>query len=97
MTVTSFRQTDFKAAVVSLSVDASGPATVRLEWFSSDARGMLGASEGSMTFPSSTAATARSLTFSGTGCYWGVRATTTPAAGNGAAVQQILIKRCEIR
>ncbi|MGW7440677.1 protein kinase domain-containing protein [Streptomyces sp. NPDC054849] len=97
VTVTSFRQTDFKAALVTLSVDASGPATVRLEWFSSDSRGTLGASEGSMTFPSSTAATARTLAFSGTGCYWGVRATTTPVSGNGAAVQQILIKRCEIR
>ncbi|MFF8266742.1 serine/threonine-protein kinase [Streptomyces sp. NPDC016562] len=97
VSVTAFRQTDFKAALVQLAVDASGPATVRLEWFSSDARGTLGASEGSMTFPSSTAATARTLTFSGTGCYWGVRATTTPSAGNGAAVQQLLIKRCEIR
>ncbi|MFF8288864.1 serine/threonine-protein kinase [Streptomyces sp. NPDC016309] len=95
--VTSFRQTDFTAAQVTLSVDASGPATVLLEWFSSDARGTLGAPEGSMTFPSATAATARTLTFSGQGCYWGVRATTTPAAGNGAATQQILIRRCEIR
>ncbi|NXY98248.1 serine/threonine protein kinase [Streptomyces sp. BR123] len=95
--VTSFRQTDFTAAQVTLSVDSSGPATVRLEWFSSDARGTLGASEGSMTFPSSTAASARTLTFRGAGCYWGVRATTTPAAGSGAAVQQFLIRRCEIR
>ncbi|MFD7629219.1 serine/threonine-protein kinase [Streptomyces sp. NPDC059851] len=97
VSVTSFRQSDFTAAQVSLAVDASGPATVRLEWFSSDARGTLGASEGSMSFPSSTAATARTLTFRGGGCYWGVRATTTPAAGNGAAVQQFLIRRCEIR
>lgn len=97
VTVTSFRQTDFRAAQVTLSVDASGPATVVLEWFSSDAQGTLGASEGSMTFPSATATTARTLTFSGKGCYWAVRATTTPAAGNGAATQQILTRRCEIR
>ncbi|MFD8411519.1 protein kinase [Streptomyces sp. NPDC059650] len=97
VSVTSFRQTGVTAAQVTLSVDASGPATVRLEWFSSDARGSLGASEGSMSFPSSTAATARTLTFRGTGCYWGVRATTTPAAGGGAAVQQFLIRRCDIR
>ncbi|MFC8914971.1 serine/threonine-protein kinase [Streptomyces sp. NPDC057116] len=97
VTVTSFRQTDFTAAQVTLSVDASGPATVLLEWFSSDSRGTLGAAEGSMTFPASTAGTARTLTFSGQGCYWGVRATTTPAAGNGAATQQILTRRCEIR
>ncbi|RST09559.1 hypothetical protein EF905_29175 [Streptomyces sp. WAC05374] len=95
--MTSFRQTDFTAAQVTLSVDASGPATVLLEWFSSDSRGTLGAAEGSMTFPASTAGTARTLTFSGQGCYWGVRATTTPAAGNGAATQQILTRRCEIR
>ncbi|MGA5169200.1 MULTISPECIES: serine/threonine-protein kinase [Streptomyces] len=95
--VTSFRQTDFTAAQVTLSVDASGPATVLLEWFSGDARGTLGASEGSMTFSAASAATPRTLTFSGQGCYWGVRATTTPSADAGAATQQILIRRCEIR
>jgi serine/threonine-protein kinase len=50
-----------------------------------------------MTFPASTAGTPRTLSFKGTGCYWSVRATTTPAAASGAAVQQILTRRCEIR
>ncbi|WP_344362409.1 serine/threonine-protein kinase [Streptomyces gobitricini] len=97
VTVTSFRQTGPTAAQVTLSVDTSGPATVLLEWFSGDVQGTPGAPEGSMTFPSATATTIRTLTFSGQGCYWGVRATTTPAAGNGAATRQILVRRCEIR
>ncbi|MFJ7166681.1 serine/threonine-protein kinase [Streptomyces globosus] len=97
VSVTSFGQTGFTTGQVALAVSATGPATVRLEWFSSDGRGTAAVSEGSMTFPASTAGTPRTLSFKGTGCYWSVRATTTPAAASGAAVQQILTRRCEIR
>ncbi|MCB5179261.1 serine/threonine-protein kinase [Streptomyces antimicrobicus] len=95
--VTSFRQSDFTQAVVTLSVAADGPATVRLEWFSSNSPDTLGTSQGTMTFPSATAGTARTLGFSGRDCYWHVRATTTPAAGSGAAVSHLTTQRCQIR
>ncbi|MEU3777358.1 serine/threonine-protein kinase [Streptomyces sp. NPDC032472] len=95
--VSSFRQTGFTAAQVTLAVDASGPATVRLEWFSSSSPGTLGAAEGSTTFSSATAANTRTLTFAGQGCYWHVRATTTPPASSGAATAYLTISRCQIR
>ncbi|MFI1016734.1 protein kinase [Streptomyces sp. NPDC020965] len=80
------------AATVVVTADGTGPITVTVTWFTSDTPEELGTPDGTETFRRSGAReyTITPLhTFRGNGCYVGVRATTDPAAGNGAASQQI--------
>ncbi|MFG2295811.1 serine/threonine-protein kinase [Streptomyces sp. NPDC048603] len=100
VSVTGFRQTGPTTGQATVSVEAKGsPVTVVLEWFTSDEKGSLGTREGTDTLPyeeGAAAALTKSHTFTGQGCYWAVRATTRPAAGNGSSYQQIFIRRCTI-
>ncbi|MEV7419232.1 serine/threonine-protein kinase [Streptomyces sp. NPDC089919] len=96
--VDSFRQTTAETgeAQVSVAAAGTGAVTVTVEWFTGDEKGALGASEGTQTlrYPGSALTVAHA--FTGSGCYWGVRATTTPAAGNTSSVQQLFVRRCTL-
>jgi serine/threonine-protein kinase len=101
VSVTSFRQTGTAdgAATIDVATDGTGPVTVVVTWYTGQAKGELGAPDGSETFQRS-GATQYTIslkhTFQGQGCYWGVRATTNPAAASGSSQQQIYIRRCTI-
>ncbi|ROQ99461.1 serine/threonine-protein kinase [Streptomyces sp. 2132.2] len=98
----TIRQTGVSVGQATVSVDAKGtaPVTVVLEWFTGDVEGRLGKADGAadtLTYqPGAAAPLVKTHTFSGTGCYWGVRATTRPAAGNGSSTSQVFIRRCTI-
>ncbi|MFJ3173706.1 serine/threonine-protein kinase [Streptomyces roseus] len=98
----TIRQTGVSVGQATVSVDAKGtaPVTVVLEWFTGDVEGRLGKADGAadtLTYrPGAAAPLVQAHTFSGSGCYWGVRATTRPAAGNGSSTSQVFIRRCTI-
>ncbi|MET9881795.1 serine/threonine-protein kinase [Streptomyces sp. NPDC006430] len=87
-------------ATVTVEAKGTGPVTVVLEWFTGDAAGKLGTPDGSpdtlIYQPGAAVSLGQAHTFSGRGCYWGVRATTKPAAGNGSSTAQVFIRRCTI-
>ncbi|WP_329286577.1 serine/threonine-protein kinase [Streptomyces sp. NBC_00691] len=101
VSVTSLRQTGPTTASGSVEVttDGTGPVTILVEWFTGDEKGAPGAPDGSDTYQRE-GATRYTLTLAhdvrGTGCYWGLRATTDPSAPNGGSLQQIFIRRCTI-
>ncbi|MEU2281854.1 serine/threonine-protein kinase [Streptomyces sp. NPDC013178] len=101
--VAAFRQTGPTTATATIDVTTAGtgPFSITVSWFTGDTGGQLGATDGaSQTFERS-GATQYTITvdhtFQGVGCYWAVQATTTPAAADGGASQQLLTRRCEIR
>ena len=96
--VTGFRQTGTAtaAATVEIVTDGTGPVTVAVSWSTSNAKGEPGTVESTGAFERSGATRytlALDHTFQGTGCYWAVRASTDPAAANGASTQQLLTRR----
>ncbi|MFJ5136241.1 serine/threonine-protein kinase [Streptomyces sp. NPDC088707] len=101
VSVTSLRQTGSTTAAgtVEVTTDGTGPVTIHIEWFTGDEKGASGAPDGSETYQRE-GATQYTLTLAhdvrGAGCYWGLRATTYPAASNGGSLQQIFIRRCTI-
>jgi eukaryotic-like serine/threonine-protein kinase len=104
VSVSSLQKTSTTGASASIDVDVAtdgtGPVTIVVEWFTGDAKGELGAQDGSQAFERS-GATQYTITldhtFQGKGCYWGVRATTNPAAANGSSSQQIQARRCPVQ
>ncbi|MEU5401505.1 serine/threonine-protein kinase [Streptomyces sp. NPDC005963] len=79
-------------AAVSVVTDGTGPVTVVVTWYTSDAPGDLGIAEGSESFTLSGAreyGLTPSHDFQGAGCYLGVRATTQPNASGGESTRQI--------
>ncbi|MEV0412865.1 serine/threonine-protein kinase [Streptomyces sp. NPDC050448] len=98
----TLRETGPSLGQATVTVEAKGtaPVTVVLEWFNGDAEGKLGSPDGSpdtLTYqPGAAAPLVKAHAFSGRGCYWGVRATTKPAAGNGSPTDQVFIRRCTI-
>ncbi|MET7455787.1 serine/threonine-protein kinase [Streptomyces sp. NPDC005574] len=103
VTVTGFRQTgpSTGTTTVTLTVDGTGPVTVTVSWYTGDTSGQLGTPDGSPQTFDRSGATQYTLpvdhTFQGTGCYWAVQATTTPASADGGASQQLLTRRCDLR
>ncbi|MEU2078079.1 serine/threonine-protein kinase [Streptomyces sp. NPDC013489] len=101
VSVTSLRQTGPTTAsgTVEVTTDGTGPVTIRVEWFTGDEEGSPGAPDGAETYQRE-GATRYTLTLAhdvrGAGCYWGLRATSDPAASNGGSLQQIFIRRCVI-
>ncbi|MFH8838535.1 serine/threonine-protein kinase [Streptomyces sp. NPDC017868] len=101
VSVTSLRQTGptDAEATVEITTDGTGPLTLLVEWFTSDEKGSPGTPDGSETLRREGAGH-YTLTLPhavrGAGCYWGVRATTDPAAANGGSLQQTFIRRCVI-
>ncbi|MFF0003038.1 serine/threonine-protein kinase [Streptomyces tibetensis] len=103
VTVTAFRQTGPTTATATLGIttDGTGPVSITVSWFTGDTAGQPGTPDGaSQTFERS-GATQYALgvdhTFQNLGCYWTVQATTTPAAADGGASQQLLTRRCDLR
>ncbi|MFJ7956235.1 serine/threonine-protein kinase [Streptomyces sp. NPDC096319] len=101
VSVTSLRQTGptTAEATVEVTTDGTGPVALLVEWFTGDEKGTPGAPDGSETLRREGAdryTFTLTHTVQGSGCYWGVRATTDPAAPNGGSLQQIFIRRCVI-
>ncbi|MET7617563.1 serine/threonine-protein kinase [Streptomyces sp. NPDC005408] len=101
VSVTSLRQLSPTGGTASIDVstDGTGPVTVVITWFTGDVQDQLGTPDGTQTFERSGATQytiALDHTFQGKGCYWGVRATTKPAAASGSSSKQTFIRRCTI-
>ncbi len=102
--VASFQQTGTTTgtATIDITTDGTGPVSLTVAWFTGDTGLQLGTTPdgASQTFERS-GATHYTLTvdhtFQGSGCYWSVQATTTPASADGGATQQLLTRRCDIR
>ncbi|OQR64397.1 serine/threonine protein kinase [Streptomyces maremycinicus] len=101
--VSAFRQTGSTTATATLTLttDGTGPVSLTVSWFTGDSPRQLTAQDGaSQTFERG-GATQYTVTvdhtFQGAGCYWAVRATTSPAAAGGGASQQLLTRQCDIR
>ncbi|MET8453401.1 protein kinase [Streptomyces sp. NPDC005209] len=103
VTVAGFRQTGPSTATATITVttDGTGPISVTVGWFSGNTSGQPGAADGEPTSYQRSGATQYTITvdhtFQGTGCYWTVQATTSPASADGGASQQLLTRQCEIR
>ncbi len=101
VSVTGLRQTGATTgeATVEITTDGTGPVALLVEWFTGDEKGSPGAADGSETVRRE-GDTRYTLTlphaFRGSGCYWGARATTDPAAANGGSLQQVFVRRCVI-
>ncbi len=99
--VTAFRRTETLTAQAAFSVesDGAGPYTLVVEWFTGDTEGALTVPDGRQTvaFAAGSPGTQTlAHTFAqGAGCYWSVRATTTPAAANHSSVQSIYVRGCK--
>ncbi|MEU1179944.1 serine/threonine-protein kinase [Streptomyces sp. NPDC005820] len=102
VTVSAFRQTGPTTATTTITVtaDGTGPITVTLAWFTGNVAGQAGTADGTESYRRS-GARQYSLTvehtFRGTGCYWTVQASTSPASADGGASQQLLTRGCELR
>ncbi|WP_327187281.1 protein kinase domain-containing protein [Streptomyces sp. NBC_01334] len=100
--IAEFRQTGTSTGTASITVttDGTGPVSVTIGWFSGDASGQPGTSDGAADVRRLSGSTQYGFTvqhsFAGTGCYWTVQVTTDPVAG-GEASQQLLTRRCDIR
>ncbi|MGW6392625.1 serine/threonine-protein kinase [Streptomyces sp. NPDC055103] len=101
VSVSGLRQTGptTATATVDVTTDGTEPVTILVEWFTGDEQGAPGSSDGSETFRRE-GATQYTLTLThdvrGTGCYWGARATTDPAATDSGSLRQVFIRRCTI-
>ncbi|MEV4865193.1 serine/threonine-protein kinase [Streptomyces ossamyceticus] len=101
ITVTGFRQTGLTTATATIQIttDGTGPFSLTVSWLSGEIR-QFAPDGAAQTFQRSGASTYTVTvvhTFQGKGCYWAVRATTTPASADGGASQQLLTRQCEIR
>ncbi|WP_340374007.1 serine/threonine-protein kinase [Streptomyces sp. SS7] len=102
VTVSAFRQTGPATATTTITVtaDGTGPVTLTLAWFTGNAAGQAGSADGSESYRRSGArqyTLTVDHTFQGTGCYWTVQATTSPASADGGASQQLLTRGCQLR
>ncbi|MFF5372538.1 serine/threonine-protein kinase [Streptomyces sp. NPDC013187] len=101
--VTAFRQTGPTTATATLGIttDGPGPVSITVSWFTGDTAGQPGTADGAAQTFERSGATQYTLsvdhTFQTLGCYWTVQATTTPAAADGGASQQLLTRRCDLR
>ncbi|MFG2874317.1 serine/threonine-protein kinase [Streptomyces sp. NPDC048337] len=90
----SLTQTALNSGQAGVTVKATGTGTVKVtvQWFTGDAGNPFAAPDGTETYEYKPGAT-YAHTFSGAGCYWGVRVTTSPAAEAGPATHSIQAKR----
>ncbi|WP_327728591.1 serine/threonine protein kinase [Streptomyces sp. NBC_00487] len=101
--VSGFRQTGptTATATIGITTDGTGPLSLTVSWFAGDTGGQLGTQDGAVQTLERSGATQYTLTvdhtFRNLGCYWAVRATTTPASADGGASQQLLTRRCDLR
>lgn len=102
VTVSAFRQTGPTTATATITVtaDGTGPVTVDFAWFTGNVAGQAGTADGTESYRRSGArqyTLTVEHTFRGTGCYWTVQASTSPASADGGASQQLLTRGCELR
>ncbi|MGJ5805362.1 serine/threonine-protein kinase [Streptomyces europaeiscabiei] len=103
VTVSGFRQTGPTTATTTIDIiaDGTGPLSLTVSWSTGDTGGQLGTPDGAVQTLERSGATQYTLTvdhtYQSNGCYWSVRATTTPASADGGASQQLLTRRCDIR
>ncbi|MGW0579792.1 serine/threonine-protein kinase [Streptomyces sp. NPDC002920] len=104
VTVTGFRQTGTATATATITVttDGTGPVSVSVGWFTNNAAGAAaGTADGAVDSYARSGATQYTITvehtFQGSGCYWIVQASTSPAAASGGASQQLLTRQCTLR
>ncbi|WP_432058503.1 serine/threonine-protein kinase [Streptomyces sp. bgisy022] len=103
ITVSEFRQTGATTATATVTVvtDGTGPVSVSLSWFTGDVSGQPAAQDGPAQVVRRSGATRYTVTvehaFTTLGCYWTVRAATSPASADGGASQQLLTRRCDLR
>ncbi|NBM21008.1 serine/threonine-protein kinase [Streptomyces sp. GC420] len=102
ITVSGFQQTGSTTATATVDVvtDGTGPVSITVGWYVSDAYGRLGTLDGTQTFQRSGATQytfTADHTFQGLGCYWAVQVTSDPASADGGASQQLLTRRCILR
>ncbi|MDQ0828426.1 serine/threonine protein kinase [Streptomyces achromogenes] len=103
VTVTGFRQTGPTTATATITVttDGTGPFSVDIAWYTSAGGRGLGTPDGASQSFARSGSTQYTLavdhTFRGTGCYWAIGATTTPASADGGGSRQLLTRQCEIR
>jgi serine/threonine-protein kinase len=101
--VAEFRQTGPGTATATLTIttDGTGPLTVTVGWSTGNTAGQPGTGDGAPVLLRRDGATRYTFTvdhtFTGTGCYWSVQATTSPAAADGGASRQLLTRQCELR
>ncbi|MFF9808150.1 serine/threonine-protein kinase [Streptomyces coeruleorubidus] len=101
--VSAFRQTGptTATATIGITTDGTGPVSLTVSWFTGDTAGQPGTPDGAPQTFERSGATQYTLTvdhtFQSLGCYWAVQATTTPAASDGGASQQLLTRRCDLR
>ena len=102
--MSGFRQTGPTTATTTIDIttDGTGPLSLTVSWFTGDTGGQLGTADGAAQTFERGGATQYTLTvdhtFQSNGCYWAVRATTTPASADGGASQQLLTRRgCPIQ
>jgi serine/threonine-protein kinase len=74
--------------------------TLTVTWYLGDTKGTLGTQDGSPQTYALSGSTQYTVSpthsYTGTGCYWGALATTSPAAAGGGSSQQILSRQCAI-
>ncbi|MFJ8018566.1 serine/threonine-protein kinase [Streptomyces sp. NPDC096339] len=82
-------------ASVALKASGTGNVKVTFEWFTGDAGNPFATPDGTSAYQYAVGSAQPSMahTFTGAGCYWGVRVTTTPAAGSGPTTHSIQAKR----
>ncbi|MEG8280199.1 serine/threonine-protein kinase [Streptomyces sp. AHA2] len=103
VTVSAFRQTGptTATATVGITTDGTGPVSITVSWSTGDTAGQPGTGDGAPRTFERSGATQYTLTvdhtFGGTGCYWAVQATTSPAAAGGGASKELLTRRCDLR
>ncbi|MFF9717538.1 serine/threonine-protein kinase [Streptomyces sp. NPDC014603] len=101
--VSEFRQTGATTATTTVTVvtDGTGPVSVSLSWLTGDVSGRPSAQDGATQVIRRSGATRYTVTaehsFATLGCYWTVRAATSPASADGGASQQLLTRRCDLR
>lgn len=100
VSVSGLRRSGDSGATANLDIatDGPGPVSVVVTWFAGTAQGELGTPDGSTTFERSgatryTLALDHTFAENAKVCFWGVRATTDPAAATGGSSQQIQIGR----
>ncbi|CAL9368777.1 Serine_threonine-protein kinase PknD [Streptomyces sp. enrichment culture] len=93
---------DTAAADISFKTTGTGPVRVTVQWFTGDDGDAFAEPDGTTVYEHTAGGGTAALaaagpvthTFKGGGCHWGVRVTTSPAAGQGPATDSLVVRRC---
>ncbi|MFD7627888.1 protein kinase [Streptomyces sp. NPDC059851] len=101
----SLAQTDDETGRADITLKASGTGKVRVtvQWFTGDDNEPFSEPDGTTEYDHTVGGAGLMAlaadapvthAFKGGGCYWGVRVTTSPAAGQGPATDSLVVRRC---